>query len=202
MPTVHISARIINWPPVCACCCRPADTSIEVESTRQTGVKVIRTEAKSWRVPYCRRCLDHIEVANELREFDDRAGSTTGCLGIVGFVVALIVFFLAYRHSLFLAILLTFLVVAVTVTAEVLLYPRFQREYLEQLETKRQQKEEIEQRLAALQCGGCSCDDRLAASYRGWAGTVHTFHFVSQRFAGYFCHHNRGKIVSDGQIHH
>ncbi|MCS7270090.1 MAG: hypothetical protein NZ703_03300, partial [Gemmataceae bacterium] len=69
MPIVQISARISRWPEVCACCCRPADTTILVSATRTKGKRVIQTESKSWHVPYCSNCLEHIKVVQELKQF-------------------------------------------------------------------------------------------------------------------------------------
>ena len=59
MPTVKISAKIIRWPECCACCCGRADTREDATAVRTEGKRVIRTQAKSWPVPYCRGCQDH-----------------------------------------------------------------------------------------------------------------------------------------------
>ncbi|HEY1188815.1 MAG TPA: hypothetical protein VGE74_14265, partial [Gemmata sp.] len=69
MYRVALSARIIRWPDYCACCCGPADTSVEITFTRVSGVKVVRTQTKGWRVPYCTRCLDHIRYSKRLANF-------------------------------------------------------------------------------------------------------------------------------------
>ena len=63
---VQLSARIIHWPQMCACCCGRPNTTVEISHTRTTGVKVIREQTKGWQVPYCRKCLDHIDTADEL----------------------------------------------------------------------------------------------------------------------------------------
>src|SRR5262245_57785136 len=59
--TLRISAASrIDWPQCCPCCLGPAAASMELVSTRVEGVRVIRTNSKSWVVPYCNRCLAHI----------------------------------------------------------------------------------------------------------------------------------------------
>lgn len=62
MPTVQISARVIDWPTQCACCCGPANATVAVSHVRTKGVEVIRSEEKSWQVPYCKLCLQHMET--------------------------------------------------------------------------------------------------------------------------------------------
>lgn len=57
---VKISARIIQWPRLCVCCGREPDTSISVTSTRNRG------EQKSWQVPYCSGCLEHVSLQSTL----------------------------------------------------------------------------------------------------------------------------------------
>src|SRR4051812_44837622 len=69
MRRVEISARLIRWPNNCACCCGPADTSINISFTSRTGVRVIHEQTKSWRVPYCSQCFDHIDAARKLAGF-------------------------------------------------------------------------------------------------------------------------------------
>jgi hypothetical protein len=58
---VQVSARILEWPQQCACCCGPPDMTWEASSTRHTGKRVIREQTKSWEVPYCSRCVGHIK---------------------------------------------------------------------------------------------------------------------------------------------
>jgi hypothetical protein len=67
MPRVQISARLIRWPTVCACCCAPARESEAAVARRHKGVRVVRVEEKSWPIPYCSRCLDHREAFADLK---------------------------------------------------------------------------------------------------------------------------------------
>lgn len=91
MYCVEISARIIRWPDICACCSRPADTAIEISSTRTTGKRVIRTQTKSWQVPYCKRCLSHIRAAKDLRAFWRIVINLSLVIGLAGAVLTLLI---------------------------------------------------------------------------------------------------------------
>ena len=59
---VKISANIISWPQVCACCLGRPDTTYDAGYTRRTGKRVVRTQTKKWEVPYCDTCLEHVEA--------------------------------------------------------------------------------------------------------------------------------------------
>jgi hypothetical protein len=56
---VQISARTIAFPPLCACCCAPAQTNWTIVATRTTGVRVVRHHSQSWAFPYCTGCAAH-----------------------------------------------------------------------------------------------------------------------------------------------
>lgn len=75
---VDIAARTIRWPAICACCSQPTDTSVEVSSTKEKGVQVVRRHTKSWQVPYCHDCLSHVKAFVELNEFLKRPTDWVG----------------------------------------------------------------------------------------------------------------------------
>lgn len=56
---VEVSARILHWPNACACCGGAASTSIPAATIRRRGKRVVRTESKWWRIPYCHDCRAH-----------------------------------------------------------------------------------------------------------------------------------------------
>jgi hypothetical protein len=56
---IQVSARILSWPRVCACCCGPADTVKRAAASRTTGKRVQHTKTSWWEVPYCTSCLTH-----------------------------------------------------------------------------------------------------------------------------------------------
>ncbi len=63
---VRVSARILHWPRGCACCLGAATTSRPAVAGRDSGVRVVRTDERSWAVPYCHACTDHAERASTL----------------------------------------------------------------------------------------------------------------------------------------
>lgn len=63
---VAVSARNVNWPPYCPCCCGLADTTVTIEKTVTTGVRVIRNTTREWVIPYCAACLEHQEAHRDL----------------------------------------------------------------------------------------------------------------------------------------
>lgn len=67
MPTVKVSAVVLHWPTCCVCCCGTADTTLPVSAERESGVKVIRTQSKTWAIPYCTRCLAHMKGPAEVQ---------------------------------------------------------------------------------------------------------------------------------------
>lgn len=61
---VQLSAHLITWPGRCACCYEPSDAQLRVSYTRTTGVRVVHNDTRSWDVPYCSTCLQHIQLYN------------------------------------------------------------------------------------------------------------------------------------------
>jgi hypothetical protein len=59
---LQISAKILNWPRSCACCCGPADREVPAAASRTTGKRVQHTKTYWWNVPYCSRCTDHARL--------------------------------------------------------------------------------------------------------------------------------------------
>jgi hypothetical protein len=187
---VEVSARTIVWPNVCACCCRPADTEVEVSSTRTKGTQVVRTQTRTWEVPYCRGCLDHIEAARELsslRQTDDgNAGRAVGCclLLAVGLVVAVI--WLCAGLPLFVAILLDAIALVVIGLATILALGGLAQNGESRAAEQRRRREETESRFGRASCEGCAEGDRVAVAYDGWDGPRHRFYFSNHLYAERF----------------
>jgi len=57
--SIQVSARILTWPGLCACCSHPAATEVAASYTRVSGKRVMRTKTRSWRVPVCAICAEH-----------------------------------------------------------------------------------------------------------------------------------------------
>ncbi len=65
---VDVSGHSFVFPNECACCSGIPDCELTVSANRSWGSKVVRTETKSWDVPYCAGCIEHIRA-------DEAAGS-------------------------------------------------------------------------------------------------------------------------------
>lgn len=64
---LRFSARVLKSPEICACCCEPAETTIEAVAERVNGVRVIRVQERAWEIPYCRKCVRHAGMLDEFR---------------------------------------------------------------------------------------------------------------------------------------
>ena len=199
---VQISARIVRWPGVCACCCNPADTSIEVRSTRITGKKVIHSHTKSWDVPYCRRCLAHIQAAKALQAFSMLVIHLSAVFGLLGAVLLVMTVGALHQRSVPTAVVLGVLIAVATTAFVILTFSRCQSRYQREFQAKKEQRARLEQQLNSLLAMSCCEKESLAAGYAGWHGSVHTFFFQSSQFASAFEQANPGKCLRYGQIHH
>lgn len=59
---VQISANLLTWPKVCACCLGEPDTKLRAQASRTTGTRVQRTTTSWWEVPHCNACVAHIRL--------------------------------------------------------------------------------------------------------------------------------------------
>lgn len=63
--------RALRWPPVCACCGGPSDTSYRLGGANPTSLRdsFSGTTARYdvWDVPYCSICVGHLEARDRLR---------------------------------------------------------------------------------------------------------------------------------------
>jgi hypothetical protein len=80
---VQVSGHKFNFPHQCVCCGATPETTWSVSASRSTGKKVVHTTSKSWDIPYCRRCVEHVHAARRAV----RLGLTTFLLL---FVVAIV----------------------------------------------------------------------------------------------------------------
>jgi hypothetical protein len=56
---LQVSANILNWPRMCACCGEVADTLFRAAASHTKGKRVQHTTTKWWEVPWCGRCAEH-----------------------------------------------------------------------------------------------------------------------------------------------
>jgi hypothetical protein len=215
VPTVRISANLIHWPPACACCCANADHSVEVTSTRVTGTRVIRSQTKGWRVPYCRACLRHVDAAPRINDLErqidhSRPPGNYYVLTVLTWVLAalLCLVFLCCgglnvdrpevtAGVVLLALLLVGGAVALSLLVTVKQDRANHRENVRRYEQRLlDMKDELRDRKRqAPLFRACAAAGKLAVQYEGWHGTIHTFHFDSPQYADWFRQANSGKIV-------
>jgi hypothetical protein len=76
---VDVSGQKLVFPSRCACCNRPADTTLSATASRTTGKRVVHTQTKGWNIPYCIACQTHVSAWNA----SIYPGITLGILGII-----------------------------------------------------------------------------------------------------------------------
>lgn len=59
---VEISGKRFAFSHSCACCGASADSELAASATRTTGKRVIKTKTNTWKVPYCSKCLAHVQA--------------------------------------------------------------------------------------------------------------------------------------------
>jgi serine/threonine protein kinase len=87
---VEATGEELRWPQRCACCFEPADASYPVRYTASGGFLGLFEETRGWDVPYCPRCLEHIQLESA-RPGSGLGGAVAGALigGPLGLVVGL-----------------------------------------------------------------------------------------------------------------
>jgi hypothetical protein len=221
MPTVQVSARILTFPSRCACCLDHTDTTVDLQHTRTTGVRVLHHDQKTWSVPYCHRCRRHAEVsAGYRRQIADQAAeneaakaraharawnvaATLSGVALVCGVSLLLSVIAANREGArtlipVLVAVLAGLGVVGFVLAAIVVHIRLSDEAKEiDLELDRSLKalkEHINEKRLSMMSPSCACAD-LAAAYHGWNGSIHTFEFANSNFAEAFRASNAKKVV-------
>jgi hypothetical protein len=201
---IEISARLIRWPPVCACCLGRSNDVLRATSTRVTGKRVVRTDSRSWNVPYCSACLDHIDAEQHAHSISGSGAITVMTLGIVlGLLVAVFggcccgpaVF--APRPATdgnqggSVGVVLVG-IASVIVGAGIGVGGYFWYRRLD-AEIRRQRARALD-RAEAMASSRC-CTLRPAVVYEGWYGSVHTFWFANRGYADAFIRSNPGKVL-------
>lgn len=68
---VSVSARLLDWPNFCASCLGPTDSYFEAWHRRETGVRIIRTDWRVWKVPFCSRCARLVKLRQGIRSAEE-----------------------------------------------------------------------------------------------------------------------------------
>lgn len=202
---VQISARLIRWPTVCACCTGRADDVYRTTHTRVTGTRVVRTNSRWWDVPYCSACLDHVDAHSRARSVT-AAGSTAALVGGIVLGLAVTSFgacccgpgvFAPPRaagdnqgpvQAGAVIITLGSLLLGAGVAVGGYLWSR-------KLEADARQRRRQAVRYAESLASRCCRTLDAAVEYNGWHGSVHTFWFANPQYADAFVRANPGKVL-------
>ena len=156
---------------------------------------MIREETKSWEVPYCSRCLDHIDAHAELAGFSRFVPHLPVILCLGGAVaVAGAVPFLA-RVPVVGALVLGSIWAVIVGLGVYALFPWSRRTHARMLRRRERDRRDLADRLDRYLTDDCAEDARLAAEYDGWDGSIHRFYFTSRQFADEFRRANAGKVL-------
>ncbi len=202
---VEVSARLIRWPDRCACCLGRANTVHETTHTRVTGKKVIRTDSRSWQVPYCTNCLDHVDAASKAKSITTAgAYSVLGCGLLVGAGVAFLgsccctpaVFTPVQVNEANRGVAAVGLVAGVAGSVGLALVAvagayHWYRQLAADARRRRKEATEYAESLASHRC--CTLD--AAVEYEGWYGSVHSFWFANPDYAEAVARANPGKVL-------
>ncbi len=195
MHRVDISARLIDWPRNCPCCLRPADTKIDVSATRITGVKVIRELTKTESVPYCRKCLSHMNASARLVHFRWKVVHRPAVFALLAIVLVCTGVMLLSTMPALYAVVFGTIWAALFCLGVYVLFPWTIRSHRKALLNREQARMAIENAISENLCDGCVVEDVVAIEYAGWSGSVHTFYFSNPSYAHQFREANARKIV-------
>lgn len=176
---VEIFGDRTTFPPFCACCGEPAQTTFVATATRVTGVRVVRTSAKTWQFPYCHRCVNHV-AAFDLSVRRLSGIQNAGC-GIAVAIVVLAIF-VGFASGSF----PVFLLIALLATAGTGIICSLLRSG---------ERERLQMELPTLMTVTCTCH-YAAVGYLGWQGHRHSFDVASNRYAFAFMQANLQKLVN------
>jgi hypothetical protein len=190
---------------MCACCLGRADDVYQTTHTRITGKKVVRTDSRWWKVPYCSDCLDHMDA-------EARASSITaaGAYAVLvgGILLGLVVASFGScccGPALFAPVqpkagnqgavsagvvvaMIGSVVAGVGVGVGAFLWYR-------RLEADARHRRRRAMRHAESLASRACCTLGAAVSYEGWYGSVHTFWFANADYADAFIRANPGKVL-------
>jgi hypothetical protein len=202
---VQISARLISWPQQCACCLGRATEVYQTSHTRVTGKKVIRTDSRSWKVPYCGNCLDHVDAEAEAKSINSAGAYTVLVLGIVFGLVVVLFGSCCCGPALFTpsqpaggnrepaTVGLVIAMGGSTMVGIGLVVGAYL--WYRQLEANaRRRRRRAMQHAESLASRDC-CTLGPAVAYEGWYGSVHTFWFAHADYAEAFIRANPGKVL-------
>lgn len=172
---IEVSARLLSWPRLCACCSRPATMDITASYTRVSGKRVIRTNTRSWPIPVCMTCAEHGRIYSQTKGATERAIAWSVFILVGGCVLGAVVGSSGGG--------LNFAFVAIGVIGAIALLIVL----LRSAQADRQAAQDM------LQDTCCSIDYPVV--YQGWNGSVHSFYFRNGLYAQAFADANAKKLL-------
>ena len=172
---IQVSAHLLTWPRLCACCSRPATTDVAPSYTRVSGKRVVRTNTRSWRVPVCATCAEHSSIYGRTTGATARAITWGVAILVVSGVLG------AVAGSSDGAINPAFVALGTIGTIAVLVM----------LLTRAH----ADRRTAAGLLQDTCCSVAYPVVYHGWSGSVHSFHFRNGVYAQAFADANAKKML-------
>jgi serine/threonine protein kinase len=87
---IEVHGSELRWPQRCACCFESPDSTLQIEHTTGGGFLGMFRETRGWDVPYCRHCLEHIDLERS-RPGGNLGGALTGAVigGGLGLLIGL-----------------------------------------------------------------------------------------------------------------
>lgn len=206
---VSISARIIRWPQLCCCCLGVSNEVYCANYNRFDGSKSVRVTSRSWNVPYCTQCIEHVN-AKKSNMFNMSKSVSFILIGVLlGLAVAIVggccftpiatvVVMpkkkqqnkdgdLAGMITMYGGIMVSAMAGATVMIAFVMMSKKKQEEDIR----NRRRHERYIDSLMKDEC----CATGPAVRYEGWSSTVHTFEFKNEVYADAFIVANEGKII-------
>jgi serine/threonine protein kinase len=173
--SIQVSARILTWPTICACCSRPATTDVAASYTRVSGKRVVRTNTRSWRVPVCATCAEHSSIYSRTTGATVRAIAWSVAVLVIACVLG------AAVGNPDGGINPTFVVLG-AIGAVALLIVLLKRT-------------QDDQRTAEGMLQDTCCSVAYPVVYQGWSGSVHSFYFLNGVYAQAFASANAKKVL-------
>jgi hypothetical protein len=59
---IDASGHSFVFPAACACCCSLSDVEMSVSASKSSGKRVVHTSTNAWDIPYCSRCIGHVNA--------------------------------------------------------------------------------------------------------------------------------------------
>lgn len=204
MYSLLIRGRAVKWPSICPCCCREPDTTIEIKRTAEdttfnwlTGSKTTRSETRSWEVPYCRQCLEHVQAERELQGFSGLAYHPVWTvIPVAAIFVGVAALAVATLETPIFRYLIPVLLLLIAVLVSRVTYRGCARVFQEQLLTDNARRAALQARADANHSPTCTAKGRVAVRFEGWSEKSHYGEWHDEWHHFSFANADYGELVA------